>query len=162
MMARVRLRDVSDGAPWETGDNAGGVTVTRCDDDGTWLVALRGEHDLMTIPSLDRQTQAVWPHCKIAVIDLTDVTFIDSGVISWLLRVERALEQGQGFTLSIVAGPPGSFAARLFDQLHMSHVLACYATRREAFMQAPAVAGAVTVRTRTPVQAVREPLRLAA
>jgi anti-anti-sigma factor len=162
MMTRVKLRDVSGDAPWETGDDDGGVTVTRCDHHGTWLVALRGEHDLVTIPSLDRQTQHVWPQCKIAVVDLTDVTFIDSSVISWLLRVERALEQGQGFTLSIVAGPPGSFAARLFDQLHMSHVLACYATRYEAFMQAPAIAGAVTLRTRPPVERVRQPLRLVA
>ena len=147
-MARIKLRDVSAdlrrprrarAGGREAGDGAGGVTVTQCDRDGTWLVALYGEHDLTTIPLLATQTSQVWAHCKIAVVDLTDVTFVDTGVVSWLLSVERALEDGEGLTLSVVQGAPGSFTARLFDRLHMESVLACYATRREAFMQAPAV-----------------------
>jgi ABC-type transporter Mla MlaB component len=147
-MARIKLRDVSadlrgPGRAHAGGrgaaDGAGGVAVTQCDHDGTWLVALYGEHDLTTIPLLARQTSHVWAHCKIAVVDLTDVTFVDTGVVSWLLSVERALEEGEGLTLSVVQGAPGSFTARLFDRLHMGSVLACYATRREAFMQAPAV-----------------------
>ena len=162
-MALVRLQDVSDDPTWETGDDAGGeVLVTRCDHDGTWLVALRGEHDLTTVPSLERRTRDIWPTCKIAVVDLSAVTFIDSTVVSWLLRVERALEEGEGFTLSIVTGPSGSFAARFFDQLRMASVLACYATRRDALMQSPAVARAVAVRTATRIHATCEPARLAA
>jgi anti-anti-sigma regulatory factor len=72
------------------------------------------------------------------VIDLSEVTFIDSSAIHWLLRVERELEAAQCSTLSIVTGPPGSVARRLFQHLRMSHVLACYTTRREAFTQAAA------------------------
>lgn len=162
-MARVRLRDVSDGTAWEAGDDAGGeVIVTRCDHDGTWLVALRGERDLTTIPSLERRTGDIWPTCRIAVVDLSGVTFIDSTVVSWLLRVERALEDGEGFTLSIVTGPSGCFAARFFDQLRMAGVLACYATRREALLQSPAVARSVAMRTTTRIHATCEPARLAA
>ena len=151
-MARVKLRDVS-------ADEGAGVTVTQCDRDGTWLVALSGEHDLTSIPLLAMKTRRIWAQCKIAVVDLTDVTFIDTGVVSWLLSVERALEEGEGFTLSVVQGVPGSFPARLFDRLHMGSVLACYATRREAFMQAPAVRRRVTSRR---FAAEREPQNLAA
>lgn len=118
-------------------------TITRCDDRGTWLVALRGEHDLATMPQLDEQTRHIWPQCTIAVIDLSEVAFMDSSVIHWLLRVESALEASHGFTLSIVTGPPGGVAGRLFERLRMSHVFACYETRRDAFMQAVAGADAV-------------------
>jgi ABC-type transporter Mla MlaB component len=118
-------------------------TITRCDDRGTWLVVLHGEHDLATMPLLDEQTRHVWAQCTIAVIDLSEVTFVDSSVIHWLLRVEQALEVAHGFTLSIVTGPPGGLAGKLFERLRMSHVLACYATRREAFMQAVAGADAL-------------------
>ena len=162
-MARVRLRGVSDVTAWDAEDDAGGeVAVTRCDHGGTWLVALRGEHDLTTVPSLERATRDVWPTCRIAVVDLSGVTFIDSTVVSWLLRVERALEEGEGFTLSIVTGPPGCFAARFFEQLRMDNVLACYATRRDALMQSPAVARTVAVRTSTRLHARWKPSRIAA
>jgi anti-anti-sigma regulatory factor len=102
------------------------------------MVALHGEHDLSTMPLLEEQTRHVWPHCRIAVIDLSDVTFVDSSLIHWLLRVERALEAAHAFTLSIVTGPPDSAAARLFTQLRVSHVPACYETPRDAFTQAVA------------------------
>jgi ABC-type transporter Mla MlaB component len=115
-------------------------TIIRCDGGGTWLIVLHGEHDLATIPLLDEQTRHVWPQCTIAVIDLSEVTFIDSSLVHWLLRVEGVLEAAHGFTLSIVTGPPGGVAGKLFDRLHISNVLACYETRRDAFMQA--VAGA--------------------
>jgi hypothetical protein len=95
------------------------------------------------MPLLEEQTRHVWPQCRIAVIDLSDVTFVDSSLIHWLLRVERALEAAHAFSLSIVTGPPDSAAARLFAHLRISHVLACYETRREAFMQAVAGADAL-------------------
>jgi anti-anti-sigma regulatory factor len=115
----------------------GTVTVTPCDSRGTWLVTLQGEHDLANRPLLERQTGAIWPLCKAAVIDLSDTTFIDSGVIRWLLSVERELEAAGAFTLSIVEGAPGTVADRLFGLLRMHHVLACYPTRADALEQAP-------------------------
>ena len=114
------------------------VTTTPCDADGTWMVSLHGDHDLATRPQLERETSAIWPACKVAVIDLSDVAFIDSGVIRWLLDVERQLEEAGAFTLSIVEGRPGSAVDRIFQLLHMRHVLACYPTREAALAQAPA------------------------
>ena len=126
----ARETDPRSSSGWRTGHGvtAGTVTATARDDDGTWLVKLHGDHDLSTWPSLERQTSKLWAKCKVVVIDLSDVTFIDSGVIRWLLAVESALEASGAFTLSIVGGPPGSAAHRLFGLLRMSHVLACYAT----------------------------------
>jgi anti-anti-sigma regulatory factor len=118
---------------------AGTVTCTPCDSRGTWLITLQGEHDLATRPALVRETRDVWPLCKVAVVDLSDTTFIDSSVIKWLLSVESALEAAGAVTLSVVEGPPGSVANRLFELLRIRHVLPCYATRAEAF--APPVSG---------------------
>jgi ABC-type transporter Mla MlaB component len=117
------------------------VTATLCDADGTWLISLHGDHDLASRTHLEQETSAIWPRCKAAVIDLSDVAFVDSGVIRWLLEVERQLEEAGAFTLSIVEGPPGSPASRLFRLLHMPHVLACYPTREHALAQVPAGTG---------------------
>ena len=66
------------------------------------------------------------------MIDLSDVSFIDSGVIRWLLSVESELEAAGAFTLSIVEGRPGTVADRIFGLLRTSDLLACYATRADA------------------------------
>ena len=113
------------------------VVTSTGDDAETWLVTLHGDHDLSTRPTLIRETEPVWQRCKIAIIDLSTATFLDSGVIRWLLDVERRLEEAGAFTLSIVEGPPGSAAARLFALLHVRHVLACYETLDGAFAQSP-------------------------
>lgn len=132
-----------DQSHWEEEGDGDGVSCIRTADGSTCLVTLTGEHDLTTLPLLDLRTRHIWPRCRVAVIDLSGITFIDSSIISWLLRVEIALEEGVGFTLSIVEGPPGSVAARLFDHLQMSHVVACYPTVRAAFMQVAASSSAV-------------------
>jgi anti-anti-sigma regulatory factor len=118
-------------------------TIIRDDDRGTWLVVLRGEHDLATIPLLDEQTRHVWSQCTVAVIDLSEVTFMSSSLIHWLLRVEHVLEGAHAVTLSVVTGPPTGIVATLFAQLHVDHVFACYETRRDAFIQAVAGADAM-------------------
>ena len=116
--------------------SAGTVTVTPYDSKGTWLVTLHGDHDLASRTILELQTGGIWRHCKVAVIDLSEATFVDSGVIRWLLSVDASSKQRVPSTLSIVEGPPGCAAARIFGLLRMSHVMACYATRAEAFDQA--------------------------
>lgn len=117
--------------------SVGTVAVTPCDANGTWLIALEGDHDLATRADLERQTSVIWPFCKVVVIDLSEATFIDSGVIRWLLSAERQLEAANAFTLSIVVGPPDCPSARLCARLRMRFVMACFTTRDEAFAQAP-------------------------
>jgi ABC-type transporter Mla MlaB component len=117
------------------------VTTSTGDDDRTRLIALSGDYDLATWPAVAREVNPVWALCKTAIIDLSDATFVDSGVIRWLIDVERQLEEAGAFTLSIVEGPPGSAAARLFELLRMHHVLACYPTLEDALAQTPAGRG---------------------
>jgi anti-anti-sigma regulatory factor len=126
--------------------SAGSVTCTPCDSRGTWLITLQGEHDLVTRPGLERETRDVWPLCQVAIIDLSDTTFIDSGVVRWLLSSETALEAAGGHSLRVVVGPPGSVADRLFATLGVRHVLPCYPTRAAALARAPAGAGALATR----------------
>ena len=113
------------------------VTTRTGHDDGTWLVTLHGDHDLATRPTLGGETNRIWARCRIAIIDLSHAAFIDSGVIRWLLDVERQLEEAGAFTLSIVEGPPGGAAARVLELLRMRHVLACYPTLEDALAQSP-------------------------
>lgn len=117
--------------------SAGTVTVTHCDSNGTWLVALEGDHDLATAHQLEQQTHVLWPQCTVAVIDLSGAEFIDSGVIRWLLSAECQLEKLGAFTLSVVVGPPESVAARTIGLMGMRDKLACFTTRAEALAQAP-------------------------
>ena len=114
---------------------AGTVTVTPCDSKGTWLIMLHGEHDLATRLLLDHQTRPIWPLCKVAVIDLSEATFIDSGVIRWLMGVVRELAEAGALTLSVVEGPSGTVADRLFGLLRMRYAMNCYATREDALAQ---------------------------
>jgi anti-anti-sigma regulatory factor len=126
--------------------SGGSVTCTPCDSNGTWLITLHGEHDLATRPVLERETRAVWPLCKVAIIDLSDTTFIDSGVVRWLLSAEAALEAAGGHSVRIVEGPPGSVAHRLFALLRIRHVVPCYPTQAEALAQVPATTLALVTR----------------
>ena len=136
--------------------SAGTVTCTPVDGKGTWLIALQGEHDLATRPRLERETRDIWPRCKVAVIDLSDTTFIDSGVIRWLLSAESALEAAGAHILGIVEGPSGSVADRIFEILRVRHVLPCYATRAEALAHAPAAPSSLTGRGWTVAMRPRE------
>jgi anti-anti-sigma regulatory factor len=113
------------------------LVSTTVDDDGTSLVTLHGDHDLATRSELVRETSLIWEGCKIAIVDLSRATFVDSGVIRWLLDIETQLEQTGAGTLRIVEGPPRSPAARLFEVLRMQHVLACYPTLEDALAEAP-------------------------
>jgi anti-anti-sigma factor len=117
----------------------GAVTVTHADNNGTWLVELRGEHDLSTAPQLDEQTRDVWPRCRLAVIDLSSAAFIDSTVVSWLLSAHNAITTAGSGTLVIIEGTADSMPARVLRMLRMREMLACYPTRQDAETHHPDV-----------------------
>jgi anti-anti-sigma regulatory factor len=110
---------------------AGTVSAKPCDNSGTWLIALRGEHDQSTALQLDR-TRWIWPFCGAIIVDLSEADFIDSSVIRWLLKLERELKGAGAQCLGIVVGPSSAPAASLFSLMRIPHVLACYETREEA------------------------------
>jgi len=109
----------------------GGSTVTHHDANGTWIIALDGEHDISTTPVLDEQISRLLPRCTVAVVDLSATTFIDASVIGWLVRTRGLLAAGNN-ALSIVRGDPGGAADRMFDILRLDAELPIYSTRKDA------------------------------
>lgn len=82
------------------------VTTDVAQDDGTWLVALHGDHDIATLAELRRETNHIWALCSVAIIDLSGVGFIDSGVIRWLLEARgNSRRQGRSPSASSRACP---------------------------------------------------------
>ena len=117
----------------------GTVTVTHYDNNGTWLIALEGDHDMSTTPLLEQETSDVWPRCNLAIVDLGEATFIDCSTINWLLRTRGTPTLPGHHVLRIVQGPRGGATARMFDLLHPNDVFACYPTRQDALAHTVAV-----------------------
>jgi hypothetical protein len=137
----------------------GDVRVTHHDSNGTWIIALAGEHDLATSSLIDALTVDVWPRCSVALVDLRAATFIDSSLINWLVRVRRTLEaQGNGDAVRIVEGAQGSAVNLVFDALALRDDFACYATPQAAVAQAPADRLVAPERSqRSPAARLRDP-----
>ena len=113
----------------------GRVSVSHYDGNGTWLIALEGEHDLATLPSLEEETVDVWPHCSLAVVDLSRARFIDSSVVHWLLRARHYVEGDRRRRLVVVDGAPDSFAAHVLGVLGLRGALGCYPTADDVLQQ---------------------------
>jgi anti-sigma B factor antagonist len=74
--------------------------TTRAKDDGSTVVALTGELDLHRVPALADALQAAVGD---VVVDLREVTFLDSASLALLVRESRRLE-GSGRELIVVVG----------------------------------------------------------
>ena len=68
---------------------------------GTTKIAVSGELDLATAPQLDAEIRQVRQGCSRLVLDLTDLTFIDSIGISVILDAKKGCE-GQPFELYVI------------------------------------------------------------
>ena len=113
----------------------GRVSVSHHDGNGTWVIALDGEHDLATLPRLEQQTIDVWSHCALAVVDLSRASFIDSSVVHWLLRARHHVEHDRRRRLVVVDGAPDSFAAHVLGVLGLRGALGCYPTADDALQR---------------------------
>jgi anti-anti-sigma factor len=93
-------------------------------------VAVRGEIDVATVPSLERALDTAIRATRGAfVLDLSDVEFVDSGGLHAVLRA-RALLAREDRALAVVC-PPGP-VRRLFDVAGVADLLFLYASREEA------------------------------
>src|SRR4051794_1652993 len=97
-----------------TSDRVGGAHVLR----------LRGELDLRTVPKLRmRLAEALERGTGPVIIDLTDVTFIDSTGLSALLNALRRLTRaGRGLVLTLHEGP----VLRLLRMTRLDSTFALY------------------------------------
>jgi hypothetical protein len=113
------------------------VVVRQEREQGTWLVALGGEHAWPDADALEAATSHVWAHAEHVIVDLTETSFLDSSVINWLLRAQ--LSEARTYALSIVEGPRGSFVGRAFTTMGLRSIFSCSPTRREVSAASPTV-----------------------
>lgn len=87
-------------------------TVDRLREGAAWIVVMRGDHDLSTVPVLVEELDQACAADAPLVVDLARVGFLDSAILNALLTArERALARADA-SFALVA-PPGSFASRV-------------------------------------------------
>ena len=93
-------------------------------------VAVRGEIDIATVPSLERALDTAIRASRGAfVLDLSDIEFLDSSGLHALLRA-RALLAREDRAMAVVC-PPGP-ARRLFEVAGIADLLFLYGSREDA------------------------------
>jgi anti-anti-sigma factor len=105
----------------------------RVEGDGSapWVLELQGEHDLSTVAAIHARLAPIADRGEAAVVDLSQVTVIDSAVLTELIASRRGREDGGGARLAIVA-PAGGFPARVLGLLQLDQVVAVYESRGDA------------------------------
>jgi anti-sigma B factor antagonist len=90
---------------------------------GVALVALAGEHELYGAFKLQEQIDALIAEGRSIVIDLTDAAFLDSSIVSVLLR-EKQLAASSGVDYTVVLGnSTGQPVRRMFEITGLSGIL---------------------------------------
>ena len=70
------------------------------------LLAVSGELDIATAPELEQALEQISPEqCKLVVVDLRELEFMDSTGLSTLVRAHQRLSE-QDCELTLVKGPP--------------------------------------------------------
>jgi anti-sigma B factor antagonist len=82
------------------------------------IVELSGEHDMSTMPSIEPAMAAACRDANLVVVDLSRATFIDSSVLSMLLRAHKRI----GERLRVVVAT-GSRVHRIFEITQMDRYL---------------------------------------
>jgi anti-anti-sigma factor len=109
--------------------NTGTIEVDR--QEGVWVLALHGEHDISTTPSLRDELERAYGSGSSVVVDLTDVEFMDSTVLQGILYGRDFTEQEAEHRLVLVV-PEGGVARRLLELTNLDELISTYATRGEA------------------------------
>jgi anti-anti-sigma regulatory factor len=109
-------------------------TTKLTNQDGTWVLALEGGHDLTTVPLLEHQMEQVCASTTNVMIDLTRATFIDCQVVGWLLRWSERARRIDHLHLAVAIGADGSCAKRLIDLVNATGSIPCQTTMTEALV----------------------------
>ena len=89
---------------------------------------LAGEVDLARQAELDAIGAAA-AEARLAIVDMTEITFVDSTVVTWLLRTKEVLEQKNG-NLRVVA--PQGLVTQLLAMSKLEGVIEVLPTLPEA------------------------------
>jgi anti-sigma B factor antagonist len=121
-------------SPSELGDRSGQganafAIVEQRPDERTAVISIAGELDLATAPQLKwRLVDALEAGLGAIVVDLGDVTFMDSTALGVLVGVRRGLDVGA--RLAIVCTHPG--VLNIFQVAGLDGAFDIFATRDEA------------------------------
>lgn len=107
------------GSAWYQVDQMGGCAV----------VHIGGEIDASTVPALDRALTEAAGLASHVVIDLAQVTFVDSSGLGALIVARQSAREHDG-SLSLVSPPPA--VRRLLGSTHLNDVFAIYDSLSEA------------------------------
>lgn len=89
--------------------------------DGIAVVVLEGELDLAAVPELREQlTEAGRVAARGVVLDMVEVTFVDSSALRELLRAHAAMRDAGSVLVLAGVGPP---VARLFELTRTTGIL---------------------------------------
>ena len=89
---------------------------------------LTGEVDIARQAELDAIAAAA-ADAGLAIVDMTEITFLDSTVINWLLRAKKAVEENQG-RLRVVA--PKGIVTRLIEITELEDIIEVFPSHLEA------------------------------
>jgi anti-sigma B factor antagonist len=89
-----------------------------------------GEIDMGTAPRLEAAIRLAQESARLVVVDLSEVTFLDSSALNVLVRCQREFEV-RGTALRIV-NPVDHSVGRIFEISHLTSVLNLVESREEA------------------------------
>jgi anti-sigma B factor antagonist len=106
------------------------VHETRPLGGSSYLIALSGDFDLHSGPEFERRVlEALWRGADEILIDLTDVSFIDSTTIGILMRTRKRLAPIGGRVVIVTADRN---ILRLFEITALDRMFEIYSNREEA------------------------------
>jgi anti-anti-sigma factor len=111
-------------------------TVEIEKDGGVWVVTLRGEHDRYTARRLRDALESIFAlgvgpvtQQTAIVVDLTDVDFMDSSLISALVLARSVAKRDPRAALAVATRSPPAVADRVFTLSGTARVIPTYPTR---------------------------------
>lgn len=108
----------------------GGFRALAGEESGVWVVDLRGDIDIATVPQLARILDVAIARDESVILDLAGVEFIDSTGLRELIRAHGRVT-AQGRRLAVTCQPPAA-AARLISLTGLGTLFELHPTRSDA------------------------------
>ena len=99
------------------------------------VVSLQGEHDISTSESLAQALERAAANSNV-LVDLSECTFVDSTVITILIRTSETVKAG-GEQLVLVIPPAQRAIARIAEMTGLGHLMPLYESRDAALAAFP-------------------------
>jgi anti-anti-sigma factor len=110
---------------------------------GLAFVCLRGEHDLSTAEIVQPALEKAMADSSV-MVDLSACTFVDSSVITWLIRAAQTLE-ARSERLVLVIPRDQAAVARVAEITHLAEIIPVYTSQQAALSSLRQAAGAKAV-----------------